>query len=250
MRCSVYLFMAFLFLSFSVSAQQQRPQSPKPVALPADMDCEKLKGDKETPPSGSTILKGGTDYYLCKPKSETLLTRAKTAAVTVRSTQTITCGDGSSSDCLRQDIATVRQIEGLVDATDLWRYFEKAVPSKADIILQFIANDRANLVLHRLLLQCRTQTVARGRITNHEPSRTSKTMWISLYPPSGQDRSRTSHLKRGHGQSTSMRDGRRQTCCACNRTTRKGAAITTSKSLILSTLKWTSATFTGRSGSV
>ncbi|MFZ0522318.1 MAG: hypothetical protein WAL95_14935 [Candidatus Acidiferrales bacterium] len=64
-------------------------------------------------------------------------------AVTTRSTQTISCGDGSSSDCVREDFGTEIQIEGFADGTDLWKYFDKAPPSRADLILQFIANDRA-----------------------------------------------------------------------------------------------------------
>jgi hypothetical protein len=43
---------------------------------------------------------------------------------------------------IREDVGTEKQIEGLANRTDLWGYFEKVPPSKADIILlQFIAND-------------------------------------------------------------------------------------------------------------
>lgn len=140
----VTLFFVGLFDS-GLSAQQQRTQLPKPPVLPANMDCEKLKGDKQVPSNlSTTILKRGTDYYVCKPKSQALLARARTAAAAVRSTQTISCGDGSTSDCIREDLGTERQIEGLANRTDLWRYFEKVPPSKADIILQFIANERAS----------------------------------------------------------------------------------------------------------
>jgi len=124
---------------------QQRTLPPKPPVLPANMDCERLKGDKEIPSGPSiTILKRGADYYVCKSKSQALLAKARTAAVAVRSTQTISCGDGSASDCIRQDAATERQIEGLANRTDLWRYFEKVPPTKADIIIQFVANERAS----------------------------------------------------------------------------------------------------------
>jgi len=125
--------------------QQRKAPAPGLSPLPADMDCEKLKGNKELPANRSaTILKHGTDYYICRPKSDAFLASARTAAVVVRSTQTISCGDGSTDDCIRQDTATERQIEGLANKTDLWRYFNKAVPSKADLILQFIANNRAS----------------------------------------------------------------------------------------------------------
>jgi len=109
------------------------------------MDCERLKGDRDLPSQHSaTILKRGTEYYLCRPKADAVLASAGTAAVVVRSTQTISCGDGSTEDCIRQDTVTERQIEGLADKTDLWKYFDRSVPSKADLILQFMANNRAN----------------------------------------------------------------------------------------------------------
>src|ERR1700730_8459879 len=141
-------FAAFILLALAgpVSfAQQRRTPAPVLPPLPSDMDCEKLKGDKELASQRSaTILKRGTQYYLCRPKADALLISAKTAAVVVRSTQTISCGDGSTNDCLKQDTVTERQIEGLADKTDLWMYFDKAVPSKADLILQFVANNRAS----------------------------------------------------------------------------------------------------------
>jgi hypothetical protein len=135
--------LVFALWSAAVYAQQSRPSTPKP--LPPDMDCEKVTGDRVTVPTNSDLLlKRGTDYFLCRPKSEMTLRRAKTAAAVVRSTQTISCGDGSTSDCLRQDTHTQEQIEGLVDETDLWRYFVKTSPLKADLIVQFVANNRAN----------------------------------------------------------------------------------------------------------
>jgi hypothetical protein len=131
--------------SSGIFAQQQRTPVPRLPALPADTDCEKLKGDAEVPPSRSTtILKRGTDYYICRPKSDAVLATAGTAAIAVRSTQTISCGDGSSDNCLREDTATERQIEGLANKTELWRYFDKVAGSKADLILQFVADNRAS----------------------------------------------------------------------------------------------------------
>ena len=139
-----FWFAVVLFNPFLL-AQQQRVPTAKPPALPADMECEKLKDDKEVPSNrSSTILKRGTNYYLCQPKSQSVLAKARTAAVAVRSTQTISCGDGSSSDCIREDTRTERTIEDLTNRTDLWRYFEEVPPAKADIIIQFIANERAS----------------------------------------------------------------------------------------------------------
>lgn len=127
-----------------VSAQQRKTAVPKPPTLPDNMDCKKLEADTEVPPNRSTtILKRGTDYYVCRPKSDAALASARTAAIVVRSTQTISCGDGSGADCIREDKATELQIESLAGKTDLWRYFDKAAPSNADLILQFIANERA-----------------------------------------------------------------------------------------------------------
>lgn len=135
---------ALLGLSWPLLAHAQQSK-PALKTLPADMDCEKVTGEKVAVPAGSeTLIKRGTEYFLCRPKSETTLLLARTAAVTVRSTQTITCGDGSSNDCLRQDTATETKIEALIDDTDLWRYFRQVPPTKADIILKFIANNRAD----------------------------------------------------------------------------------------------------------
>jgi hypothetical protein len=149
MKIPAYLLTAPVFVGFFgpglFAQQQQRVQTPNPPVLPANMDCEKLKGDKDVTPNGTaTILKRGPDYYLCHPKADAVLARARTAAIAVRSTQTISCGDGSSDNCIREDTGTERQIEGLANKTDLWRYFDKGAPTKADIILQFVANERAS----------------------------------------------------------------------------------------------------------
>jgi hypothetical protein len=140
-----------LFVLSALPAWSQTTSLPKktattrPVALPEDMDCDKLKGDSEaTPVGGATVVKRGADYYLCRPKSSSLLARAKTAAIVVHSTQTISCGDGSSDNCIREDSRTERQIEELANKTQLWRYFDSATPSKADLILQFVANERVS----------------------------------------------------------------------------------------------------------
>ena len=133
-----------IFLGSGLLAQERKTSGPKVSPLPANLDCERLKGDIELPSNRPTrILKRGADYYACRPKSDAALTTARTAAVVVRSTQTISCGDGSSDDCIREDRSTEQQVAVFADETDLWRYFDKVAPSKADLILQFVANNRA-----------------------------------------------------------------------------------------------------------
>jgi hypothetical protein len=142
-RCEIGIVVAIMVMATPLQAQQaQQTHSAKPI-LPANMDCQPVNGDKEVPANAS-IIKRGANYYLCKPKSQELLSRARTAALAVRSTQTISCMDGSTSDCIREDVKTKTQIEALADATDLWRYFERATPAKADLIIQFVANERAS----------------------------------------------------------------------------------------------------------
>src|SRR5258707_10752657 len=73
---------------------QQKAQPMRPSVFPADMNCEKLTSDKEVHPAiTDSILKRGTSYYLCRPKSQALLARARTVAIVVLSVQTISCGD-------------------------------------------------------------------------------------------------------------------------------------------------------------
>lgn len=131
-----------VFSTVAASAQQPKPSTLKP--LPSDMNCEKVTGDNVAVPATEMLIKRGTEYYLCRPKTETTLTKAHTAAISVRSTQTITCGDGSTNDCLREDTKTKNEIEQSVDGTDLWMYFQKVSPSKADIIFRFTADNRAS----------------------------------------------------------------------------------------------------------
>jgi hypothetical protein len=141
-RCEIGLIVAMIAMAVATALPAQQAHSTKPI-LPANMDCQPVTGDKEVPANASIIKRGAT-YYLCKPKTQELLSRARTAALAVRSTQTISCGDGSTSDCIREDVKTKTQIEVLADATDLWRYFERATPAKADLIIQFVANERAS----------------------------------------------------------------------------------------------------------
>lgn len=135
-----------IFLCPGTFGQQKTPIKPPPP-LPDDMDCEKLKEGSEIPSNSSaTIIKRGAIYYLCRPKADAFLTSlpsTATVAAVVRSTQTITCGDGSTNDCLREDFNTEGKIRRFVDSTDLWRYFDEAAPTRADLLLQFVANQQA-----------------------------------------------------------------------------------------------------------
>src|SRR5260370_16689328 len=122
MKIPTHLLVSLVWmLGSSLFAQQHRVHLQKQAPLPSNMDCQKLQGDKEMSTNrSSTILKRGADYYVCQPKSQTLLAKARTAAVTVHSTQTITCGDGSTSDCIREDTRTHRQLEQIANNTNLW----------------------------------------------------------------------------------------------------------------------------------
>jgi len=129
-----------------VFGQQKSPIKSLPP-LPDNMDCEKLKDGTELPSNSSgTVVRRGAMYYVCRPKADTFLTslpNTVTVAAVVRSTQTITCGDGSTSDCLREDFSTEARVRKFMDGTDLWRYFDEAAPTHADLVLQFVANEQA-----------------------------------------------------------------------------------------------------------
>ena len=71
------------------------------------------------------------------------LSNAKTAALVVRATSTVSCPEGAPGDCIRTDGETVSEVNGLVENTNLWAYFEKANPTQADIILYFKVEDNA-----------------------------------------------------------------------------------------------------------
>ena len=146
MRVSASLFLLAV-LCPGVFGQQKTPVRPQP--LPADMDCQKLAEGTEVPSSssGATVLRRGAVYYLCRPKTDTFLKSlpsSATVAAVVRSTQTINCGDGSANDCLREDFTTEGKIRRFLDDTELWRYFNEAQPTRADLVLQFVANDQAS----------------------------------------------------------------------------------------------------------
>jgi hypothetical protein len=75
-------------------------------------------------------------------KAQALL-NAKTAALVVRATSTVSCPEGAPGDCIRTDGDIVSEVNGLVENTNLWAYFEKANPTRADIILYFKVEDNA-----------------------------------------------------------------------------------------------------------
>jgi hypothetical protein len=132
---------------FGAGAFGQQKTPVKPLPLPDNMDCERLKdGTEISASSAATVLRRGSVYYACRPKTDALLTglpSTATVATVVRSTQTISCGDGSGSDCLREDFSTELKVKKLVDDADLWRYFDEGPPSHADLVLQFVANEQA-----------------------------------------------------------------------------------------------------------
>ena len=69
------------------------------------------------------------------------LAKAKTAALVVRATTSISCGDGSEGTCVRQDTDIVTKVTNIVSGTDLWAHFDKADATKADALLEFVVKD-------------------------------------------------------------------------------------------------------------
>ena len=65
------------------------------------------------------------------------LAKIKTAALVVKATTSVSCGDGSEGSCVRQDPDVVKKVTDIVDGTALWQHFEKADAPKADAILEF-----------------------------------------------------------------------------------------------------------------
>ncbi len=65
------------------------------------------------------------------------LAKVKTAALVVRATSSVSCGDGSEGTCVRNDTDVATNVKTYVDGTDLWQHFEKAEATKADAILEF-----------------------------------------------------------------------------------------------------------------
>jgi hypothetical protein len=69
------------------------------------------------------------------------LAKIKTAALVVRATTSISCGDGSQGTCVRQDPDIIDKVTNIVSGTDLWAHFDKVDATKADAILEFVVND-------------------------------------------------------------------------------------------------------------
>lgn len=65
------------------------------------------------------------------------LTKVKTAALVVRATSSVSCGDGSEGTCVRKDTDVVTKVTAIVDGTNLWEHFERAEATKADAIIEF-----------------------------------------------------------------------------------------------------------------
>jgi hypothetical protein len=74
---------------------------------------------------------------LCAQKADPSdLPRVKTAALVVKATTSVSCGDGSEGTCVRQDPDVVKKVTDIVDSTELWEHFQKADATKADAILE------------------------------------------------------------------------------------------------------------------
>jgi len=65
------------------------------------------------------------------------LAKVKTAALVVRATSSVSCGDGSEGTCVRKDTEVVTKVTAIVDGTNLWEHFERADATKADAIVEF-----------------------------------------------------------------------------------------------------------------
>jgi len=65
------------------------------------------------------------------------LAKAKSAAITVIATSSISCGDGSEGTCVGTDTGVISQVQRVANETELWRDLVKVEAAKADVILQF-----------------------------------------------------------------------------------------------------------------
>jgi hypothetical protein len=74
------------------------------------------------------------------------LAKAKTAAVIIEATQTISCGDGSDG-CFRKDSDAVATIQRQVQESQLWQELAQVEAPIADILLKFDTKNRASLQL-------------------------------------------------------------------------------------------------------
>jgi hypothetical protein len=53
------------------------------------------------------------------------LAKVKTAALIVRATTSVSCGDGSEGTCVRHDPDIIKRVSTIVDGTELWQRFLK-----------------------------------------------------------------------------------------------------------------------------
>ncbi len=67
----------------------------------------------------------------------TALAKLKTAALVVRATASVSCGDGSEGTCVRKDPEVVKRVTAIVEGTELWERFTRADATKADAVLEF-----------------------------------------------------------------------------------------------------------------
>ncbi len=52
------------------------------------------------------------------------LAKIKLAALVVRATSSVSCGDGSEGTCVRYDSDVATNVKAFVDGTELWQHFE------------------------------------------------------------------------------------------------------------------------------
>jgi hypothetical protein len=69
------------------------------------------------------------------------LPKVKTAALVVKATTSISCGDGSDSTCVRNDGDVVTKVTAIVNSGNLWDHFEKTDATKADAIVEVTVKD-------------------------------------------------------------------------------------------------------------
>lgn len=65
------------------------------------------------------------------------LAKVKTVAVVIKAESTVSCGDGSDDNCLRNDADIAAQVRKIVEGTDLWQHVTQTEATKADAIVQF-----------------------------------------------------------------------------------------------------------------
>lgn len=76
-----------------------------------------------------------------------VIAHARTAAVTIKATRSVSCGDGSPDSCIAADSSAISIIQKEVDASELWQDLTKVEAKKADLLLQFKTSNRDSLDL-------------------------------------------------------------------------------------------------------